>query len=127
MTNRQEMDTLSTVLNHLKQKSYCNEFTINAEGRVLLLGKQYHQLAVSLLRTYRFEGDSDPSEQAIIYLIETDDGTIGYSIDNYGVYTNHLNDVYAGFIQQLYTSAPIRHKSFVHEQWVRDLKTALFF
>jgi hypothetical protein len=103
MTNRQEMDTLSTVLNHLKQKRYCNEFTVNTEGRVLLLGKQYDQLAISLLKTYRFEGDSDPSEQAIIYLIKTDDGTIGYSVDNYGIYTNHLNDVYAGFIQQLDT------------------------
>jgi hypothetical protein len=47
-----------------------------------------------MTKTYRFEGDSDPAEEAIIYIIEADDGAVGYSIDAYGVYINHSDDAY---------------------------------
>jgi hypothetical protein len=100
-TNTGEMDTLRTVLEHLKQKHQYNEFTINEQGLVLLLGKSYREDEIHMIKTYRFEGDSDPAEEAIIYLIETNDGAIGYSIDTYGIYTNHSDDVYGGFIKRL--------------------------
>lgn len=101
MTSRNEMDTLSTVLAHLKEEDQYNEFVVNERGMVLLLGKLYKENEIRLVKTYRFEGDSDPAEEAIIYLIEAKDGAIGYSIDTYGIYTNHLDDKYAGFIKQL--------------------------
>lgn len=101
MTNREEMDTMSTVLKHLKQKNQDNEFTVAEDGQVLLLGKQYQQHEIRLIKTYRFEGDSDPDEEAIIYLIEAFDGVVGYSIDTYGIYTSHLTDGYAGLIKKL--------------------------
>lgn len=101
MTDREDMDTLSTVLEHLKQKHQYNEFTIGDRGLVLLSGRSYKEHEVKMIKTYRFEGDSDPSEEAIIYVIETIDGSIGYSIDTYGVYSNHANDVYGGFIKHL--------------------------
>lgn len=101
MTNREEMDTLSTVLEHLKQKHQYNEFTLGEPGLIWLSGKSYKEDEVRMIRTYRFEGDSDPAEEAIIYIIETNDGSIGYSIDTYGVYTNHLDDAYGGFIKRL--------------------------
>jgi hypothetical protein len=81
MTNREEMDTLSTVLNHLRRKKQDNEFTVDDNGMVLLMGKCYAQQEMTLIKTYRFEGDSDPAEEAIIYLIKASDGSIGYSID----------------------------------------------
>lgn len=101
MTNRKEMDTISTVLSHLKQKKQDNEFTVDENGLVFLMGKCYQQEEVKLLKTYRFEGESDPEEEAIIYLIETTDGAVGYSLDAYGIYTDHLSDRYAGLIKRL--------------------------
>ena len=101
MTNREEMDTLSKVLEHLKQKHQYNEFTMGEHGLVSLSGKSYKEDEVRMIRTYRFEGDSDPSEEAIIYIIEATDGSIGYSIDTYGVYTNHSDDEYGSFIKRL--------------------------
>jgi hypothetical protein len=94
MTSRGEMDTLSTILEQLKQKHHYKEFTISAMGLVLLSGKLYKENEIKMTKTYRFEGDSDPAEEAIIYIIEADDGAVGYSIDAYGVYINHSDDAY---------------------------------
>ena len=37
---------------------------------------------------YRFEGESDPDDNAILYIIETNDGTKGTLVDAYGVYND---------------------------------------
>lgn len=95
------MDTISTVLNTLKLKKQDNEFVINGTGQLSLNGKSYSPHQIKIIKTYRFEGDSDPADGAIIYLILAQDGIIGYSLDAYGVYTNHTNDGYAGLIQQM--------------------------
>ena len=98
---KQEMDTISNVLNRLKLKKQDNEFIINQAGQLSFNGKSYSKHDIKIVRTYRFEGESDPADEAIIYLIMTNDGVIGYSLDAYGVYTNHRNDGYAGLIQQI--------------------------
>jgi len=100
MANR-EMDTISTVLNNLKLKRQDNEFVLNEAGLVTLNGKLYSQRDIKIIKTYRFEGESDPADEAIIYLIKANDGIIGYSLDAYGVYTNHTNDGYADLIRKL--------------------------
>ena len=47
----------------------------------------------TILKTYRFEGESDPAGQAIFYLLKANDGTIGHCIDAYGFYSSHANDL----------------------------------
>ena len=37
---------------------------------------------------FRFEGESDPDDNAILYVIETTDGLKGTLIDAYGVYND---------------------------------------
>lgn len=95
------MDTISSVLNKLKQKDQDNEFIIDESGQLSFNGKSYSKNDINIIKTYRFEGESDPADQAIIYLILANNGVIGYSLDAYGVYTNHRNDGYANFIQQM--------------------------
>lgn len=101
MTNRGEMDTLSTVLRSLRTKGQDHEFLISKDGMVISGGKLYKPQEASIIKTYRFEGESDPSEEAIVYLIQTNDGSIGYSLDTYGAYTNHDDNGYAAFIQKI--------------------------
>ena len=41
---------------------------------------------------FRFEGQSDPADSAIMYVIETTDGLKGILIDAYGAYADeHVN------------------------------------
>ncbi|MBC7384114.1 MAG: hypothetical protein H7296_14205 [Bacteroidia bacterium] len=87
------MTTLSQVLEKLRLKKYDNEFRFSDGKFGAPSGKQYEATELNIIRTYRFEGDSsDPSDSSVIYLIEANDGLIGYSIDAYGAYSNHDNE-----------------------------------
>jgi hypothetical protein len=100
------MTTLSTVLEKLRVRKQDNEFKIAKEGFSSPSGKVYKPEDLSIIKTYRFEGDSDPSDSSILYLIEANDGLIGYTADAYGVYSNHENDRYDEFIRKI----PVRER-----------------
>jgi hypothetical protein len=95
------MTTLSMVLEKLRIKKQDNEFKIVEGGLSSPAGKIYQPEELKIIKTYRFEGDSDPSENTILYLIEANDGLIGYSIDAYGAYSNHEDDGYDDFIRKI--------------------------
>lgn len=98
-----EMRTLSQVLEKLRLKRRDNEFTM-AEGFFTTgSGKLYKPEDLTIIKTYRFEGESDPSDSSILYVIEANDGLTGYSIDAYGVYTNHEHD-YDEFVRKIKVS-----------------------
>ena len=101
MIDNTEMDTVSSILNDLRLKNQDNEFVVNTDGVITLKDKIYGQHEIKIIKTYRFEGESDPGDEAIIYLVEANDGMVGYSLDAYGVYTNHPDDGYADLIHSL--------------------------
>ena len=63
-------------------------------------GNKYTPDNLTIIKTFRFEGESDPSDSSILYVIEANDGLIGYSIDAYGVYTNH-DAAYDDFVRKI--------------------------
>ena len=95
------MTTLSQVLEKLRLKKQDNEFEISPKGFTTSNGKTYKPEELKIIRTYRFEGESDPSDSVILYLLEARDGLIGYSMDAYGAYSNHVDDGYDEFIKQI--------------------------
>jgi hypothetical protein len=99
MKARRYMDPLSVVLNKLKMKDHAHEAVMLADGFVRINGTTYKNDSLSILKTYRFEGESDPGDAAILYLICSADGSIGYCIDGYGMYSSHTSDFYSDFIQ----------------------------
>ncbi|MBL7933497.1 MAG: hypothetical protein JNL60_16445, partial [Bacteroidia bacterium] len=46
--------------------------------------KTYIPTQVLIDNFYRFEGDSDPADNAIVYAVTTEDGIKGILIDSYG-------------------------------------------
>ena len=87
MFNKKEMNTLSEVMNELKDKGYTDDFEIEND---LLVGKEtdkkYQSDELTIKKTYRFEGDSDPGDMSILYAIETNDGHKGTYVDAFGLY-----------------------------------------
>lgn len=98
------MTTLSGVLEKLRIRKQDNEFTITEAGFCSPAGKLYNNEDLTIIKTYRFEGDTDPSDSSILYLIEANDGLTGYSIDAYGVYSNHDDSKYDEFIRKINVS-----------------------
>jgi hypothetical protein len=87
MFTRNEMNTLSEVMNKLKANGYKHDFEIEND---LLVGKgidkKYHADELTIKKTYRFEGDSDPADMSILFAIETNDGHKGTYVDAFGLY-----------------------------------------
>ena len=100
MTHSNYLTTLSAVMEKLRLKKQDKEFIMTKKG-FGTDAKTYRPDELAIIKTYRFEGDSDPSDNSILYLIEANDGSIGYSLDAYGVYSNHGDDGYDDFIRKI--------------------------
>lgn len=102
--DKKEMTTLSQVMNNLREKGQDCEFRLADSGLGLINagnGKLYSINDLRIIRTYRFEGASDPSDSSILYLIEAKDGQMGYIIDAYGAYSSYENDNFDKFIRDI--------------------------
>ncbi len=101
-----KMATLSQIMEKLRVKKLDNEFRWEAGQFTAGKGKTYNAEDLAIIKTFRFEGDSNPSDSSILYIIEANDGLIGYSIDSYGVYCNHEDGGgYDNFIRKINVEA----------------------
>lgn len=95
------MNTLSSVTESAVRKGFSENFSVDKSGKLLKspsTGITYHPQDVKIDNFYRFEGDSDPADNAILYCLETNDGIKGMLIDSYG----HDADVAIGdFIKKV--------------------------
>ena len=86
-TSSEKMTTLSDLVNKAVKKGYGANFNVKANGKLWDSKDQYYDpTEVSVDDFYRFEGESDPADSAILYLVSTADGNKGTLIDAYGAY-----------------------------------------
>ena len=101
-TNSQtnNMQTLSECINKLVVDGYEVNFNIDEKGKLYSPTKEksYSPEKVHIRNFFRFEGASDPDENAILYAIETDNGEKGTLTDAYGTYADPK---VSKFIQQV--------------------------
>lgn len=96
------MLTLSEVMEKLRIKGWDRPFNWTNEGFTTGTGKFYNPNELTIIKVFRFEGESDPADNSILYIIEGNDGMIGYSLDMYGVYSNHEEEEgYDEFIRHI--------------------------
>jgi len=97
-----EMTSITAVFEKLRLKKMDNEFKWTEGGFTAGKGKVYQPEDLKIIKVYRFEGDSDPSDESIIYILEANDGLTGYSMDAYGVYTTQDNEMeYNNFVRKI--------------------------
>ena len=83
------MKSLATCLNRMIADGYKEDFKVTENGlRWLQKDKEYTPDQVHIVNFFRFEGNSDPDDNAILYVIETDDGARGTLVDGYGIYSD---------------------------------------
>jgi hypothetical protein len=83
------MKSLSTCLNRMITEGYTEDFKVTDQGlEALEKHNNYKPEQIQIVNFFRFEGESDPDDNAILYVIETNDGTKGTLIDAYGVYND---------------------------------------
>ena len=81
------MKSLATCLSKMVTEGYTEDFQITEQGlESLHKHSNYTPEQIQVVNFFRFEGMSDPDDNAILYVIKTDDGTKGTLIDAYGIY-----------------------------------------
>jgi hypothetical protein len=86
---KEEMKTLASCLNSLSRDGFTTQFKATSNGLTSLkTEKVFQPNEVKIIHFYRFEGESDPSDNSIVYGIETKDGEKGTLVDAYGPYSD---------------------------------------
>jgi hypothetical protein len=85
------LKSLSEVSNKMVLKGYDDDFKIDEAGERLTSLKTERSFTpeeIKIVNFFRFEGQSDPNDQSILYVIETADGLKGTLVDAYGPYSD---------------------------------------
>jgi hypothetical protein len=90
----EEMATVTEVINHLRQRGYVEDF--NLQQNCLLCRDGHYSVfhdEFVIDKFYRFEGDSDPADEATVYAISCPKYDIkGVLVNGAGIYTNEMTD-----------------------------------
>jgi hypothetical protein len=87
--DKEDMTTMVAILNKLHKDGYTMQLKAEENGIYSMdSGKKFKPRDVEIKHFYRFEGESDPSDNAIVYAIETKTGEKGTLIDSYGAYSD---------------------------------------
>lgn len=85
LPHKEEMDTLVECMAVLRERGYSHNFTATKEDTILDdAKKEYKPHEVKISSFYRFEGESDPGDNSILYAIETNTGEKGVLVNSYG-------------------------------------------
>lgn len=83
------MKSVIEIIESLREEGYIHDFSIkNDELCCDSEGSIYEPDELIIEKTERYEGDSNPSDSAIIYAITARDGTKGVLMDSYGAYAD---------------------------------------
>ena len=88
------MTTVSEVLAHLKREGYTADFNLAAR-HLACAGSavELHPTEFVVDKHYRFEGLSDPGDEAVVYAISSArHGLKGTLVNGYGIYSEALAD-----------------------------------
>ncbi|HEY0040238.1 MAG TPA: phosphoribosylpyrophosphate synthetase [Flavisolibacter sp.] len=75
--------TVSEAINDMKKRGYTEDFNLQ-ENCLVCNANNYHPEDFSVKEVYRFEGPTDPADEAVVYGIEGKDGIKGSLVNGYG-------------------------------------------
>ncbi|KXK48758.1 MAG: hypothetical protein UZ05_CHB002002002 [Chlorobi bacterium OLB5] len=83
------MKSVIEIIEQLRSEGYINDFSIKNDTILDDSGKKtYRPEDLIIERIERYEGDSNPSDNAVIYVLTAKDGTKGILVDSYGAYAD---------------------------------------
>ena len=83
-------DTVSQAVNELRARGYTMDFNLQ-ENCIICNQQKFNPEDFKIAEVYRFEGDSDPADEAIVYAIESKNGLKGVLVNGYGISAETLS------------------------------------
>lgn len=98
-TGKNALETMVSVIQKLDEEGYNTQFMATKEGlKSLKTNRIYKSEEIKVENYYRFEGESNPDDNSIVYAINAGNNEKGILTDSYGSYS----DEWAGeFMKQV--------------------------
>ena len=77
-------DTVSEAVNGLKKRGFILDYNLG-ENCLVCHGDKFNVNDFEIVEVYRFEGNSDPADEAVVYAIESVKGEKGGLVNGYGI------------------------------------------
>lgn len=77
-------DTVTEALEGLRKRGFTLDFNL-AENCLICQGNRFDVRDFEISECYRFEGDTDPSDEAVVYAVESGNGVKGVLVTGYGI------------------------------------------
>jgi hypothetical protein len=89
-----EYDNLLEALADLKSRGFTTDFNIAFDSIACSQsGKALSPAEFEIIEHHRFEGDTDPDNSSVLYVIQSHNGSMkGVLINAYGVYSDAMSD-----------------------------------
>ncbi|MGZ3839431.1 MAG: hypothetical protein ACXVMS_04520 [Flavisolibacter sp.] len=78
-----QYDSVAHAINELRKKGYTEDFNLK-ENCLICNTRQFNPDDFEIREVVRFEGNSDPGDEAIVYGIESKSGLKGVLVNGYG-------------------------------------------
>jgi len=104
MQDKEELTSQIQVEAKLRKEGFTEDFRVNEDNRLCSMGsseKSYAVNDVQIVDFYRFEGETNPDDMAILYAIECNDGTKGTISNSYGPYADSNVDAFLKEVEDL--------------------------
>ncbi len=86
-------ETLSEAVNDLVKRGYKHNFNIACDAiECSQIALKLHPEDFEINEFYRFEGDSNPDDEEIVYAITSKDGIKGTLVNAYGAYSDEMSN-----------------------------------
>lgn len=83
-------DTVSAAIQGLRERGYAKDFNLR-ENCIICDEEKYHAKDFEITEVYRFEGDTDPADEAAVYAIESNKGDRGVLVSGYGISADEMS------------------------------------
>jgi len=94
-------DTVTAAVNGLKQRGFIKDFNLE-ENCIVCDEGRYNPEDFEIVEVYRYEGNSDPADEAVVYAIEGRDGEKGVLVNGYGISADEMTDEMAKKLNIVY-------------------------
>ncbi len=92
--DKHSFDTLSEAINTLTQEGYEEDFEARDNCiKALYSKKEYQPSELKIMASYRFEGMTNPEDQATVFTIEATEGTKGTLVMSYSAEHNQNEEL----------------------------------
>jgi hypothetical protein len=82
-------ETVSQAINELKKRGFTMDFNIR-ENCIVCAEGTFQADEFDIVDVYRYEGDTDPADEAVVYALQSKSGLRGVLVSGYGASTDSM-------------------------------------